>query len=77
MISRLKNTGITYQSLMNKIFIPLIGNIIEVLIDDMITESTELNEKVQDLEESSTYFWSELRQVFRVYSKPHMDRGKS
>ena len=46
MISRLKNTGITNQRLMNKIFMPLIGNMIEVLIDDMMTESTDLNEKV-------------------------------
>ena len=52
---------------------PLIGNMIEVLIDDMITESTYLNEKVEDLEESSTYLRTTrrnliLRSVFGVSS---------
>ena len=37
----LKNTGATYQRLVNKIFKSLIGHTMEVYMDDMITMSRE------------------------------------
>ena len=36
---RLKNVGATYQRLMTKIFKPLVGDIIEVYIDDVVVKS--------------------------------------
>ena len=36
----LKNTGATYQRLVNKLFEPFIGKTMEVSIDDMIVKST-------------------------------------
>ena len=37
----LKNTGVTYQQLMNKVFANLIGQNIEVYIDDMVAKTSE------------------------------------
>ena len=36
---RLKNTGATYQHLVNKLFEPFIGKTMEVYIDDIIVKS--------------------------------------
>lgn len=47
----LKNTGATYQRLVNRIFKPLIERTMEVYIDDMITKSKEPVEHVRHLEE--------------------------
>ena len=52
MLFGLKNTGATYQRLVNKIFKPLIGHTMEVYVDDMITKSRELVDHVQHLEET-------------------------
>ena len=48
----LKNTGATYQRLVNKIFKPLIGRMIEVYVDDIITKSKSPDEHVKHLEET-------------------------
>ena len=48
----LKNTGVTYQRLVNKVFKPLIGRTIEVYVDDMITKSKIPKEHVGHLEET-------------------------
>ena len=45
----LKNAGATYQRLMTKIFKPLIGDIIEVYIDDVVVKSKTRNEHAQYL----------------------------
>ncbi|KAH9802528.1 hypothetical protein KPL71_001423 [Citrus sinensis] len=48
----LKNSGATYQRLVNKIFKPLIGRTMEVCVDDMITKSKNPKEHVEHLEET-------------------------
>ena len=45
----LKNAGTTYQRLMTKIFRPLIGNIVEVYIDDVVVKSNARGEHAQHL----------------------------
>lgn len=47
----LKNLGATYQRLITKIFKPLIGNIIEGYIDDIVVKSKTQSEHVHHLQE--------------------------
>lgn len=47
----LKNTGATYQRLMNKIFKRQIGRSMEVYVDDMIVKSQTFEQHLADLEE--------------------------
>lgn len=48
----LKNTGTTYQQLVNKIFKEQIGYNIEVYADDMLVKSHALENHINDLEEA-------------------------
>ncbi|KAL0303650.1 UNVERIFIED_CONTAM: Retrovirus-related Pol polyprotein from transposon [Sesamum radiatum] len=48
----LKNTGATYQRLVDKIFRPQIGRNVEVYADDMLVKSKKAEEHVKDLEET-------------------------
>ncbi|KAL0463262.1 UNVERIFIED_CONTAM: hypothetical protein Slati_0213800 [Sesamum latifolium] len=48
----LKNTGATYQRLMDKIFRLQLGRNMEVYVDDMLVKSKEANSHVEDLEET-------------------------
>ncbi|KAL0405934.1 UNVERIFIED_CONTAM: hypothetical protein Slati_3907300 [Sesamum latifolium] len=48
----LKNTGATYQRLVDKIFRPKIGRNIEVYVDDMLVKSKKAEEHIKDLEET-------------------------
>lgn len=48
---RLKNVGVTYQHLMNKIFKDQIGRNVKVCVDDMIVKSKTFNQLLTDLEE--------------------------
>jgi hypothetical protein len=45
----LKNTGATYQRAMNYIFHELIGNIVEIYIDDVVVKSKSYKEHLADL----------------------------
>jgi hypothetical protein len=45
----LKNAGATYQRAMNLIFHELLGNTVEVYIDDIVVKSTEFSAHVADL----------------------------
>ena len=47
----LKNTGATYQRLMNKMFIKQLGRIIKVYIDDMVIQSKEADQHFWDIDE--------------------------
>lgn len=47
----LKNTGVTYQQLINKMFTGLIGKTMEVYIDDMLMKSLQAEEHISHLEE--------------------------
>ncbi|KAL0458773.1 UNVERIFIED_CONTAM: Pro-Pol polyprotein [Sesamum latifolium] len=48
----LKNTGSTYQRLVDKIFRPQIGRNVEVYVDDMLVKSKKAADHVKDLEET-------------------------
>lgn len=48
----LKNTGATYQRLVNKIFKPLIRRTMELYVDHMITKSNDSTEHTLHLEET-------------------------
>jgi hypothetical protein len=43
------NSGATYQRAMNLIFHELLGNIVEVYIDDIIVKSIEFGSHIADL----------------------------
>ena len=48
----LKNAGITYQRLMNKMFVNQIGRNVQVYIDDMLVKSWREEDHLKDLEET-------------------------
>jgi hypothetical protein len=45
----LKNVGATYQRAMNLIFHELLGNIVEVYIDDIVVKSAEFSSHIANL----------------------------
>ena len=47
----LKNTGATYQRLMDKIFQGLIGRCVEVYVDDIVVKFDSFDQHVEDLKE--------------------------
>ena len=48
----LKNAGVTYQRLMNKMFAHQIGRNIQVYVDDMLVKSLCENDHLNDLQET-------------------------
>ncbi|KAL0430405.1 UNVERIFIED_CONTAM: hypothetical protein Sradi_0666500 [Sesamum radiatum] len=52
MLFELKNTGATYQRLVDKIFRPNLGRNMEVYVDDMLVKSKEAHYHVGDLDET-------------------------
>ena len=48
----LKNTGVTYQRLMNKMFVPQIGRNVQVYVDDMLVKSRREENHLEDLGET-------------------------
>ena len=48
----LKNTGITYQRLMNKMFTHQLGRNVQVYVDDMLVKSVCENDHLNDLQET-------------------------
>ena len=48
----LKNAGVTYQRLMNKIFTHQIGRNIQVYVDDLLVKSLHENDHLDDLQET-------------------------
>ena len=80
----LKNVGVTYQRLVIK----LLGNKMEVYIDDMLVKSKERLDHTKHLQEAFELLWHEtqpfkmcvrshFKQVFRLYGDPERDRGQS
>ena len=58
----LKNAGVTYQRLINKIFNKQIGRNIEVYMDDMLVKSKEEDTHLDDLKETFTILrWYQIR----------------
>ena len=48
----LKNTGATYQRLMNKMFVHQIGRNVKVYVDDVLVKSIRENDYLSDLQET-------------------------
>ena len=48
----LKNAGVTYQRLMNKMFTHQIGRNVQVYVDDMLVKSLCENDHLDDLQET-------------------------
>ena len=48
---KLKNAGVTYQRLMNKMFAHQIGRNVQVYVDDMLVKSLHENNHLDDLQE--------------------------
>ena len=48
----LKNTGATYQCLVNKMFQDLLGKTMEVYIDDMLVNSLRAEDHIKHLKQS-------------------------
>ncbi|KAL0448655.1 UNVERIFIED_CONTAM: hypothetical protein Slati_1421900 [Sesamum latifolium] len=48
----LKNVGVTYQKLVDKIFRPQLGRNMEVYLDDMLVKSKETHQHMENLEET-------------------------
>ena len=48
----LKNVGVTYQRLMNRMFAHQIGRNVEVYVDDMLIKSIWEDEHLSDLQET-------------------------
>ena len=48
----LKNVGVTYQCLVNKLFEPLIGQTVEVYVDDMIMKSKAKEDHSSNLQKT-------------------------
>ena len=54
----LKNTGATYQRLMNKMFTHQLGRNVQVYVDDMLVKSVHENDHLSDLQETFNTLWS-------------------
>ena len=48
----LKNVGVTYQRLMNRMFAHQIGRNVEVYVDEMLVKSIREDEHLSDLQET-------------------------
>ena len=48
----LKNTGVTYQRLMNKMFAHQIGRNVQIYVDDMLVKSRKEDDHLDDLRET-------------------------
>ena len=53
----LKNAGVTYQRLMNKMFAQQIRRNVEVYVDDMPMKSSQEDEHLSDLQETFDTLW--------------------
>jgi len=51
---RLKNVGATYQRLMDKVLVPMLGQNVQAYVDDMVVSSQQKEQHVADLEELFT-----------------------
>ena len=48
----LKNVGVTYQRLMNRLFAHQIGRNVQVYVDDMLVKSIREDDHLSDLQET-------------------------
>ena len=54
----LKNARVTYQRLMNKMFVNQIGRNVQVYVDDMLVKSLHEDDHLDDLRETFDTLWS-------------------
>ena len=77
MTSGLKNAGATYQRLMDKIFKGLIGQCVEVYVDDIMVKSDSCDQHIKNLKEVFEALRRTNMQVLRFHVDPPGDRSKS
>ena len=53
---RLKNASVTYQRLVNKVFVDKIGRSMEVYVDDMLVKSSTVTQHIDDLANMFAFF---------------------
>ena len=76
---RLKNVGVMYQRLVNKMFVRKIGRNVELYVDDMLVKRKEANHYLDDLRKTfETLCFYEMKLnpskcVFRVSSRKFLD----
>ena len=63
----LKNIGVTYQRLMNKMFAQQIRRNVQVYVDDMLVKSRREEDHLEDLKETFDTLRSYSRKVPRVH----------
>ena len=77
----LKNFGVTYQRLVNKVFADKIGQSMEVYVDDMLVKSPIAEQHIEDLANTfdflrlynmrlnleKMHFWNRGRQYSRLH----------
>jgi len=51
MLFNLKNTGVTYQRLVNYIFKGMLGRNVEVYVDEIVVKSDSCKQHIQDLKD--------------------------
>ncbi|GJU22311.1 reverse transcriptase domain-containing protein [Tanacetum coccineum] len=54
----LKNVGVTYQRLLEKVFNDQIGRNLEAYVNDMVIKSTSKEDMLKDIQETFKRFWS-------------------
>ena len=54
---RLKNADVTYQKLVNKVFVDKIGWSMEVYVDDMIVKSSTIEQHIGDFADTFASLW--------------------
>ena len=76
---RLKNVGVMYQRLVNKMFVRKIGRNVELYVDDMLVKRKEANHHLDDLRKTfETLCFYEMKLnpskcVFGVSSRKFLD----
>lgn len=87
----LKNTGPTYQRLVNKVFKEGIWNTMEVYVDDMLVENSTIKQHVKDLRKTcltlkahkimlnhrEMYLWHGSRKITGVHGFTAWNRSQS
>ena len=76
----LKNTGATYQRMVNKVFKDLLGEVMKAYVDNMIVKSKQDESHTKQLEKVFTEsqqvcLWSKIKKILEIPDYSQGDRG--